>query len=159
MGKHGATIEWRRSEDERFVDQKYSRGHRWRFDGGAEVAASSSPHVVPLPYSVAEHVDPEEAYVASLSSCHMLFFLSLAAKKGFVVDSYVDDAVGTMERDENGRQAITHVMLNPRISYSGPHPDRAVEEELHHQAHELCFIANSVKTRVETQLPEMAASG
>ncbi len=153
MSRHTATIEWQRAETEAFVDQKYRRAHRWRFDGGAQVAASSSPHVVPLPYSAAENVDPEEAFVASLSSCHMLFFLSFAAKHGLVVDSYVDEAEGLMDRDARGRHAMTVVTLRPRVTYRGRGPDRATEEELHHKAHEACFIANSVTTRVETQLP------
>ncbi|HEX7011153.1 MAG TPA: OsmC family protein [Steroidobacteraceae bacterium] len=154
MSRHTAIVEWKRGENERFVDQKYSRAHLWRFDGGARVAASASPHIVPLPHSVAENVDPEEAFIAALSSCHMLFFLSFAARKGYVVDSYVDEAQGVMERNEEGRLAMTSVKLRPRITYQGTRPERSVEEELHHQAHEACFLANSVKTKVETQLPE-----
>lgn len=154
MSRHTAIVEWKRGENERFVDQKYSRAHLWRFDGGARVAASASPHIVPLPHSVAENVDPEEAFIAALSSCHMLFFLSFAARKGYVVDSYVDEAQGVMERNEEGRLAMTSVKLRPRIAYQGTRPERSVEEELHHQAHEACFLANSVKTKVETQLPE-----
>lgn len=153
MGRYTAKVEWKRADHEPFVDQKYSRAHQWRFDGGAEVAASASPQIVPLPYSAAENVDPEEAFVASLSSCHMLFFLSFAAKEGFVVDSYLDEAEGVMDRDEQGRTAMTTVTLTPYVTYKGPRPDRAVEETLHHKAHNACFLANSVKTRVETRLP------
>lgn len=152
MSRYTATIQWSRHPSEPFTDQKYSRAHLWRFDGGAQIAASSSPHVVPLPYSAAQHVDPEEALVASLSSCHMLFFLSLAAKKGFVVEDYVDDAEGIMERGPEGRMMMTKVTLAPRVRYQGEPPERTIEEALHHQAHELCYIANSVKTVVETRL-------
>jgi organic hydroperoxide reductase OsmC/OhrA len=152
MSRHRATVEWKRGDDEAFIDQKYSRAHLWSFDGGAQIAASASPHVVPLPYSVSANIDPEEAFVASLSSCHMLFFLSLAAKNGFVVDSYVDAAEGLMGRHEEGGLSMTVVTLVPRVRYRGQRPDRAMEEALHHQAHEACFIANSVKTRVETRV-------
>lgn len=152
MSEYSATIAWTRSDSAAFTDQRYSRAHRWRFDGGIEVAASSSPHVVPLPYSVAENVDPEEAFVAALASCHMLFFLSLAAKRGFVVDRYTDAAQGTLEKDADGKMAMTRVVLNPRVTYGGPSPDRDLESALHHQSHELCFLASSVKTRIETRL-------
>jgi len=143
-----ATVEWER-DGARFTDNRYSRGHRWRFDGGLEVPASASPHVVPLPMSVAAAVDPEEAFVASLSSCHMLFFLSLAAKQGFVVDDYRDEAVGTMARDPGGKLAMTRVALHPVVCYGGDkRPTHAEEDALHHAAHEECFIASSVKTEV-----------
>jgi len=148
-----ATIAWQRQEHEPFRDSRYSRGHTWRFDGGAEVAASSSPHIVPLPFSVAAHVDPEEAFVASLSSCHMLVFLGLAAKRGFVVNRYADRAVGVMEKNARGRLAITRVTLHPRVAYeTGAAPDPQAEAQLHHAAHEQCFIANSVLTVVKTQI-------
>jgi len=152
MSEFEAAIEWRRPEGAAFVDGRYSRAHVWRFDGGAAIAASSSPHSVPLPFSVAENVDPEEALVAALSSCHMLFFLSLAAKRGFVVDRYRDAARGTMARNAQGRMAMTKVILTPHVEYAGSSPDRATEELLHHQAHELCYIANSVTAEVETRL-------
>ena len=103
MSEYYASVKWERQPNEAYIDQKYSRGHVWEFDGGASVPASSSPHVVPLPYSVEANVDPEEAFIASLSSCHMLFFLSIAAMKKFVVESYVDEAVGVMEKDETGK--------------------------------------------------------
>jgi organic hydroperoxide reductase OsmC/OhrA len=143
-----AVIEWSR-DGARFTDNRYSRGHRWRFDGGVEVPASASPQVVPLPMSVAAAVDPEEAFVASLSSCHMLFFLSLAAKRGFVVDAYRDEAVGLMAKDGGGRLAMTRVTLRPEVRYDGEKsPTRAEEDALHHEAHEECFIARSVRTEV-----------
>lgn len=150
MGAFTAEVTWERG-DARFTDQRYSRGHRWRFDGGQVVPASASPHVVPLPYSVPENVDPEEAYVAALSSCHMLFFLSLAARAGIVVDRYRDRAEGVME-DTGGTTWVTRVVLHPEVSYAGAPPDRATEEDLHRRAHAMCFIANSVKTVVETRL-------
>lgn len=148
MSEHRATVEWDR-DGARFTDNRYSRGHRWRFDGGVEVPASASPHVVPSPMSVAAAVDPEEAFVASLSSCHMLWFLSLAAKQGFVVDDYRDEAVGLMARDAGGRLAMTQVTLHPAVRYGGEkRPSPAEEDALHHAAHEACFIANSVKSAV-----------
>ncbi|HEY4546049.1 MAG TPA: OsmC family protein [Pedomonas sp.] len=147
MSSFSAEITWERG-DARFTDNRYSRGHRWAFDGGHVVPASSSPHVVPLPYSVEENVDPEEAYVAALSSCHMLFFLSLAAKAGLVIDSYADKAVGEMEKVD-GKMQVTRITLNPRITYSGQAPDWDTEADLHHRSHDLCFLANSVKTQIE----------
>jgi len=117
------------------------------------MCGSSSAHIVPLPYSVEENVDPEEAFVASLSSCHMLFFLSIAAKRRFVVDSYIDKAVGIMEEDENKKTSITKVILRPKIVCSGDkHPTMAQLEKMHHQSHDQCFIANSVKTEVVTEI-------
>lgn len=147
MSSFSAEIAWERG-DARFTDNRYSRAHRWTFDGGHVVPASSSPHVVPLPYSVEENVDPEEAYVAALSSCHMLFFLSLAAKAGLVIDSYADKAVGEMEKVD-GKMQVTRITLNPRVTYAGQAPDRETEADLHHRSHDLCFLANSVKTRIE----------
>jgi organic hydroperoxide reductase OsmC/OhrA len=155
MSEYRAIIEWKRN-DAVFTDNKYSRGHRWLFDGGIEVPASSSPHSVRLPFSVENAVDPEEALVAALSSCHMLTFLYLAAKKKFVIDSYRDDAVGYMEKNEQDRLAITRVTLRPDVKFIGDVLPTAAEiAELHHGAHEQCYIANSVKTevRVEPVLP------
>ncbi len=148
MSQYHATIVWNRDESE-FTDNLYSRGHRWIFDGGVEVLASSSPNVVPLPLSVSAAVDPEEAFVASLSSCHMLWFLSIAVGRGFIVDSYRDEAVGVMGRNEEGKIAITCVTLRPDARFNG----RALPVEqdiiaMHNEAHEKCFIANSVKTKV-----------
>lgn len=152
MSEYTATVHWQRN-GQNFLDNKYSRAHVWKFDGGAEVPASPSPHVVPAPMSVEENVDPEEAFVASLSSCHMLFFLYLAGKAKLVVDEYVDEAMGVIEKNEEGRMAMTRVTLHPKITFSGPEqPSREKLEELHHKAHELCFIANSVKTKVTTEI-------
>ncbi len=148
MSTYTARITWQRG-DELFVDNKYSRGHLWTFDGGVTVPASSSPHVVPVPLSVEADVDPEEAFVASLSSCHMLFFLALAAQQRFVVDSYVDDAVGVMGLNDLGKTAMLSVKLRPVISFNGEKQPTSEElESLHHKSHDLCFIANSVKTDV-----------
>jgi len=151
MAEYTTVVEWTRA-GALFTDQRYSRGHRWLFDGGIEVPASSSPHIVPLPMSVAAAVDPEEAFVASLSSCHMLWFLSIAASRGFIVDSYQDHAVGIMGKDATGRLAMTQVTLRPVAQFSG-HKGPTVDEVLaiHHQAHEQCFIANSVKSDVRCE--------
>ncbi|HTE06354.1 MAG TPA: OsmC family protein [Planctomycetota bacterium] len=151
MHEHRAVIEWARGGLV-FTDNRYSRAHRWSFDGGLCVPASSSPHAVPLPMSDAGAVDPEEAFVASLSSCHMLWFLSLAARRGFVVDSYRDEASGVLERDGEGRMAMTCVTLRPDARFAGERrPDAAELAALHHAAHDECFIANSVKTAVRCE--------
>ncbi len=147
MSKYGAEISWKR-DGQAFTDRRYSREHRWKFDGGIEVAASSSPHVVPLPMSAEEAIDPEEALVAALASCHMLSFLFIAAKRGLVVDRYEDAAEGTLAKNEEGRWAMTRVVLRPMVTFAGEEPDQAVLDELHHEAHDECFIANSVRTEV-----------
>jgi len=153
MSKYSAKISWQRGKQELFVDYKYSRAHQWNFDGGASIAASSSPSIVPLPYSVEENVDPEEAFIASLSSCHMLFFLQFAAKNKFIVDEYVDQAIGIMSKDEQGKVSMKKVTLRPYVNFSADkQPSKAQLEQLHHQAHEQCFIANSVKTEVVTEI-------
>ena len=155
MSEYKVKITWHRQIDEEFVQSKYSRGHEWSFDGGTTIPASSSPHIVPLPYSVEANVDPEEAFVAALSSCHMLLFLSIAAKRRFVVDTYIDNAVGIMEQDENGRFSISKVVLRPEIVFSGDkQPSKEQVKKMHHQSHTQCFIANSVKTNVITKIPE-----
>lgn len=143
-----ATVTWQRAEAEAFTDNRYGRGHEWSFDGGVRVRASSSPHVVPR-YSDPAGIDPEEAFVASLASCHMLTFLHLAAKAGFVVDRYEDIAEGQMEKNDAGRWWVARVTLHPRVTWGdGKAPDGATAEHLHHLAHEECFIANSVRTDV-----------
>lgn len=152
MSNHCAKIAWSRGAEETYLDNKYSRAHHWKFDGGAVIQASSSPDVVPLPFSVEANVDPEEAFVASLSSCHMLFFLSIAAAKGFVVDRYTDNAVGTMGRNSAGNIAMTKVTLRPEVLFSGTKlPTTEQLERMHHASHEQCFIANSVNTEVITE--------
>lgn len=140
-----ATISWRR-EGAVFTDNRYSRVHEWRFDGGALVRASSSPHVVRVPLSDASAVDPEEAFVASLSSCHMLWFLSLAAQAGFTVDAYEDQAVGVLGKNAEGKAAMTQVTLNPVVTFAAARPSQADFDRLHERAHDECFIASSVKT-------------
>lgn len=151
MAQHTAKIEWKRG-GAKFVDQRYSRAHLWSFDGGARVPASSSPHVVPVPMSDAAAVDPEEAFVASLSSCHMLWFLSLAAQAGFVVETYADQAEGELAKDQRGKLAMSVVTLRPRVQFAGGHiPSRAQLEALHEAAHDACFIANSVRTQVRCE--------
>ena len=148
MSSHTATIHWQRTTDE-FLKGKYSREHTWTFDGGVTVPASPSPHVVPKPWSNEANVDPEEAYVASISSCHMLTFLYYASRNGFQVDSYDDEAVGAMTKNEKGVPWVSSVKLQPCIAYSGAKlPTPGDEEHLHHLAHENCFIANSVKTEI-----------
>lgn len=150
MSEYTATIVWQR-HGATFTDNRYSRAHQWKFDGGAIVPGSSSPQVVRLPWSDASAVDPEEAFVASLSSCHMLFFLSLAATRGFVIDAYEDQAVGVMAKNQAGKQAMTVVTLRPRATFVGRQPTREELDALHHSAHEECFIASSVKTEVRCE--------
>ncbi|MBA3854108.1 MAG: peroxiredoxin [Gemmatimonas sp.] len=143
MGRYFATITWNRGSDE-FLKQKYSRGHTWHFDEGVSVPASASPQAVPAPLSVAAAVDPEEALVAALSSCHMLFALSLLSKHGAVVESYEDAAEGVMEKRADGKTALTRVTLKPVVTVSANAPDADSFAKLHHEAHEECYIANSV---------------
>jgi organic hydroperoxide reductase OsmC/OhrA len=148
MKQFAATLAWRRG-DQPFTDQRYSRAHEWRFDGGLRVPASSSPLSVPVPMSDPANVDPEEALVAAASSCHMLFFLSITAKRGFVVDEYTDHAVGTLALAADGKMAMTRIVLRPAIAFAGSrNPDAAELAEIHHQAHQLCYIANSLKGEV-----------
>ncbi|MBQ4811616.1 OsmC family protein [Pseudoalteromonas luteoviolacea] len=152
MAKYIAQISWQRPQNDIFIDQKYSRVHTWAFDGGIQVMASASPTIVPLPYSNAEHIDPEEAFVASLSSCHMLFFLHFAAKAGLVVNRYVDSAEGLMKHNAQGKLAITDVILKPKVEWQdGATVVATTLRALHHQAHEACFLANSVLTEIEVQ--------
>jgi len=151
MATHIAEVTWRRGAAETFTDNRYNRAHTWRFDGGAEVPGSSSPHSVPVPLSDPAAVDPEEAFVAALSSCHMLWFLSLAARRGFVVDTYIDAAEGVMGKDAEGKTAITCVTLRPEVRFGGMSPTGEELEALHHEAHERCFIANSVKSEVRCE--------
>jgi organic hydroperoxide reductase OsmC/OhrA len=151
MSTYNCEVHWSRG-DAAFTDNRYSRAHVWRFDGGVEVPASSSPHVVPLPYSNAANVDPEEAFIAALSSCHMLTFLWLAGREGLRIDRYTDAAEGLMEDIGRGRQAVTRVTLRPQVVFSGDkRPSEADVERLHHSAHDQCFLANSVKTEIEVR--------
>jgi len=148
MSEHLAVVEWSRG-DQDFTGNRYSRAHDWRFDGGAVVRGSSAPTSVPEPLSDPAAVDPEEALVAALSSCHMLFFLAFAAKGGFTVDTYRDDAGGVLGRDERGKTSIISVALRPAVAFSGENqPDAAAIDVLHHRAHEACYIANSIRADV-----------
>ena len=151
MSTYTATIRWSREGGADFAKGQYSRAHEWAFDGGHVMPASASPHIVPAPWSDLAGVDPEEAFVASLSSCHMLFLLDFARRAGFVVDSYTDEAEGELGKRADGRMAMTRVTLRPRIGWGGQAPDAAALADLHHKAHEACFIANSVTTEVTVQ--------
>src|SRR5215203_2140379 len=149
MHTYTAKISWKNDSPDTFTKNRYTRGHTWIFDGGTEVPASSSPHGVRVPFSVEEAVDPEEAFVASASSCHMLMFLWIAAKKGFRIDSYDDDAVGDMTSGDDGKEWISKITLNPQIEWSGetlPTSDEVAA--MHHEAHAGCYIANSIKSEV-----------
>jgi organic hydroperoxide reductase OsmC/OhrA len=140
---------WKKNSDEAFIDSKYNRSHTWSFDGGIEIPASSSPHVVPVPMSNESAVDPEEAFVAALSSCHMLWFLSIAAEKKYIVESYEDDASGVLRKNREGKLSMTKVTLKPKVNFSSKRvPSSEQLDELHRLAHEKCFIANSVKTEL-----------
>lgn len=150
MATYTATVVWERAPDEPFTNNRYGRGHSWSFDGGVSFRASSSPHVVPR-FSDPSGVDPEEAFVASLSSCHMLTFLYLAAKRGLVVNRYEDVAEGIMAKNERGRFWVSQVTLKPRIDWEGARPSADILDQLHHAAHDECFIANSVRTEVRCE--------
>ncbi len=151
MSTYTAQLVWERGTQD-FLSQKYSRRHRIRFDGGAEILASSSPAVVPVPASDPAGIDPEEAFVASLSSCHMLWFLFVAGKRGFVVDRYEDNPTGVLERNAERRWAISVVTLHPMIAFAADKQPSAAElEQMHQKAHEECYIANSVKTDVRIE--------
>ncbi len=148
MPTYTAKITWKIDSPESFVKNRYTRGHTWEFDGGTVVPASSSPHAVRAPFSVEAAVDPEEALVASAASCHMLTFLWLAAKAGFNIASYTDNAVGEMTGNEDGRQWISTITLDPQIEWIGEAPSENELADLHHRAHEGCYIANSIKSEV-----------
>jgi organic hydroperoxide reductase OsmC/OhrA len=152
MSEHKASIKWSFTSGD-FLKGRYSSEHVWTFDGGITVAASSSPSAVPVPYSNPANVDPEEAFVASLSSCHMLTFLWVAYRDGLSITAYEDDAVGTMTKNERGVMWVSQVQLRPRVTYAGSAPDVERERRLHEAAHHGCFISNSVKTEIVVKLP------
>jgi organic hydroperoxide reductase OsmC/OhrA len=157
MSEHKATVSWK-YEGQDFLRGKFSRAHTWSFDGGLTLPASASPAVVPVPYSDPAAIDPEEAFVASLASCHMLTFVFLAYRKGFTLAAYEDQAVGTMAKNSEGLMWISHVVLRPQITYVGEKRPTADEEAaLHHDAHRQCFVANSVKTEVKVEPPSGAS--
>jgi len=149
MHKYETRVTWARGANEKFTDNRYSRAHEWAFDCGLTLRASSSPSVVPLPLSVADAVDPEEALVASTSSCHMLYFLFFAAKRGFVVERYDDQAFGVLEKNQSGKMFMSRITLRPQVAFSGDKVPSADElSSLHHAAHDECFIANSLKSDI-----------
>ena len=150
MSTHGTTVEWKRG-DQPFVDKRYSRAHIWTFDGGAVVPASSAPESVPVPMSDASAVDPEEAMIASLSSCHMLWFLAFAANARLTLDSYRDEASGELDKDEAGKRYLARVTLRPVTTFTGRQPDQAELDALHHQAHEHCEMAHSVRATITVE--------
>jgi organic hydroperoxide reductase OsmC/OhrA len=152
MSSYSATIRWTRTSAGDFSKGEYSRAHEWSFDGGVTIPASSSPHIVPAPWSNGAAVDPEEAFVASLSSCHMLFFIDFARRSGWVVEEYIDEAEGVLELRADGKLAMTRITLQPRVNWGGKEPEFLAVSELHHRAHEACFIANSVATKVSIHL-------
>ncbi|MEP7149011.1 MAG: OsmC family protein [Acidobacteriota bacterium] len=149
MSTYTAKISWKNDSPDTFTKNRYTRGHTWSFDGGVEVPASSSPHAVRVPFSIEAAVDPEEALVASASSCHMLTFLWVAATKGFLIDSYEDNAVGEMTKNDEGKEWMSKITLDPKIEWSGEKIPTSDEiAEMHHAAHDGCYIANSIKSEV-----------
>jgi organic hydroperoxide reductase OsmC/OhrA len=150
MSTYYASISWARGRDE-FSRQHYSRGHTWGFDEGLRVPASASPHVVKAPWAVTKAVDPEEAFVAAISSCHMLFFLSYVSRDGFIAESYEDAASGVLEKAPSGKVVMTQVTLRPVVTFSGTAPTQAQVDAWHHRAHEECYIANSVTSEVRVE--------
>jgi len=154
MASHVVTARWQLREGDDFRAGKYCRRHTWEFDSGQIVEASPSPSVVPAPWSDPSCIDPEEAFVAAISSCHLLTFLYVAHRRGLVVQSYEDRAVGILEKNERKIPWVSRVTLHPRITFVGAEPDAATQQELHHHAHEQCFIANSVKTEILVEAPE-----
>ena len=153
MSLYKANITWKRNSGEKFIDKKYSRLHEWSFEGGINIPASPSHHIVPVPYSNPDFVDPEEAFVASLSSCHMLTFLDLCSRNGIIVNDYSDAAEGILERIGRNKWGMTKVTLKPVATYGNDEPpSKELLEDLHHQAHEICFIANSVTTEIVTEI-------
>ena len=151
MATYNATIRWFASPGEDFAKGQYSRAHSWNFDGLANVAASASPHIVPMPWANPDAVDPEEAFVASVSSCHMLFFLDFARRAGVIVTGYEDEAEGEMAKGSDGKMRITRVTLHPKIVYGDVAPTDAMLDDLHHKAHEACFIANSITSEITVE--------
>jgi organic hydroperoxide reductase OsmC/OhrA len=148
--KYTANIIWKKKETESFKDKKYSRGHTWVFDGGLELPASASPQVVPLPMSIESAVDPEEAFVAAISSCHMLFFLSIAANSNYIIETYDDQAEGIMSKNEHGQMVMGDIILKPKIVFSGTTiPSAEQIAELHNSAHHKCYLANSIKSTIK----------
>lgn len=152
MTTYTATVGWSGDDPEAYAKGRYHRGHEWAFDGGTVVPASAAPENVPHGTANAAGVDPEEALIAAISSCHMLFFLDYARRAGFVISSYVDEAQGVLEKRADGKIAVTKVTLHPRIEWAGDkHPTAEGIAQLHHRSHEDCFIANSVNCEVTVE--------
>jgi len=148
MSEHSAQIKWSRGH-ENFADDSYSRGHQWVLDGGFSVPASSAPGI---PHSVAAAIDPEEGVLASLGSCHMLFFLALAMRKGFIVDDYCDSPVGTIGRNDKGKNALVEIIMRPAATFSGDVlPTQEDIDALHARAHSLCYVANSLNSDIKIE--------
>ena len=156
MAYYRATVDWALNEGEDFANGRYSRGHSVTFEGGHEVPGTASHHVIGKKWAVEGAVDPEQMLVGAISTCHMLTFLHIARNAGFVVTRYRDAAVGVMEKTPEDRVAVTRVTLHPEITYDGRRPTQAESRELHHEAHEECFIANSVKTEVTVDEVDLA---
>ena len=157
MSRYQATVSWKNDGPD-FTGNKYSREHQWQFEGGATVDATAAPDIVPKPWSNPDNVDPEAAFVASLSSCHMLFFLNFAAEQGYELESYQDQAVGYLEKNDSGALSMTRVILRPRVVCSGDRiPTQDALDRLHHAAHERCFIANSVTTNISIESTDIIA--
>jgi organic hydroperoxide reductase OsmC/OhrA len=154
MASYTATVDWALQPGEDFLPGRYSRKHTVAFDGGITIPASASPHVVPAPWSAADAVDPEEMLVAAISNCHMLSFLHVAREAGLVVTRYRDEAEGVMRKTPQGRIAVTRVALRPAIAFDGKAPTAAELDALHHAAHDICYIANSVKTEIVVEPPK-----
>lgn len=154
MSEHKATVIWQRG-DQHFLDKKYSRAHLWRFDDGCEVPGSCPPStLIPAPLARPDAVDPEEALVASLSACHMLFFLAFSAKEGYRIDAYADEASGVLGKNERGKTFMERITLRPGVTFSGDKkPTPEAIERLHHRAHEECFIANSILSTIVIDPP------
>ena len=151
MPKHSAIVSWSHADPAAFREGHYSRAHEWRFDGGAVVAGSASPDVVRAPWSDAAAVDPEEALLASISSCHMLWFLDLARQAGHAVTAYHDEATAALVRSADGKVRIEEVVLHPHVTFAAPQPEAAAIDALHHAAHDKCFIANSVSATIRVE--------
>lgn len=151
-----AKLRWERAPHEGFIQGNYRRTHRWSFDGGATFNVSSSPHIVAIPFSDPAHADPEEMFVASISSCHMLFFLSLASRRNLVVDAYTDSPVAVLAKDDAGMMCVRRVTLCPVVTFLDPQcADADTLKAIHHQAHASCFLANSVKTEITFQFDNL----
>jgi organic hydroperoxide reductase OsmC/OhrA len=153
MASYTATVDWAIQPGEDFLAGKYSRRHTVSFDAGITVPASASPHVVPAPWSAADAIDPEEMLVAAICNCHMLSFLYIASKAGFAVTRYRDEAEGVMRKNAEGKIAVTRVTLRPAIAFEGKQPTAEELDQLHHEAHEVCYIASSVKTEIVVEKP------